>query len=325
VAQNGHVSTTDLVTGAFGYTGSRIAERLLADGRTVRTLSRRQLPDHPLAARVEAQPYDFSRRALADTLRGVDTLYVTYWMRFPRGGARWSPVVANVSALAQAATDAGVRRLVYISVSNAAHDAPTVYFRAKAEAEDAVRATGVSHAILRPTLLYGEGDILVNNMAWTLRRLPIFGVPGDGSYRVQPVYVEDVADLAVELGRGDAAAVVDAAGPEVFTFDELVRLVTRAVGSGARLIHLPPALVLAATRVIGLPMRDVVLTRDEIRELMAGLLASASEPTCPTRFSDWIGLRADSVGRRYSSELARNFRLRPPHRPRRWPSRCRPG
>jgi NADH dehydrogenase len=306
---NWAVSTTDLVTGAFGFTGSRIAQRLLDTGRSVRTLSRRRSPDHPLRERVAQLPSDFGAAALAEGLREVDTVYVSYWMRFPRGGATWPQTIDNVGGLAHAAAEAGVRRLVYISVANAAPDAPTAYFRAKAAAEDAVRAAGVSHAIVRPTLLYGEGDILINNMAWTLRRLPTFGVPGDGRYRVNPVYVDDVADLCVELGRSDKPAEVDASGPETFAFDELVRLVGRAVGHQRRLLHLPPALVLATTSVIGLAVRDVVLTRDEIRELMEELLTSPAAPTCPTRFSEWIASNGAQVGRRYESELARNFRL----------------
>jgi NADH dehydrogenase len=230
-------------------------------------------------------------------------------MRFPRGGATWTQTIDNVASLARAATEAGVRRLVYISVANAAHDAPTAYFRAKAAAEDAVTSAGVSHAIVRPTLLYGETDILINNMAWTLRRLPLFGVPGDGRYRVNPVYVGDVVDLCIELARDGDSQTVDAAGPETVAFDELVRLVGRAVGHQRRLVHLPPALVLATTSVIGLAVRDVVLTRDEIRELSGSLLTSSARPTCPTRFSDWLAAHGEQIGRRYSSELARNFRL----------------
>jgi uncharacterized protein YbjT (DUF2867 family) len=303
------MSTTDLVTGAFGFTGSRIAALLLADGRSVRTLSRRRSPDHPLSGRVEQLRYDFGADALRHGLRGVDTLYVTYWMRFPRGTATWPAMVENVDRLARAAAVSGVRRLVYISVSNAAHGASTAYFRAKAAAEDAVRGAGVSYAIVRPTLLYGEDDILINNMAWTLRRLPIFGVPGDGRYLVQPVYVGDVADLCVELGRASTSTRIDACGPETYAFDDLVRLVGRAIGRNPRLLHLPPLLVLATTRLIGVLVRDVVLTRDEIRELSEGLLKSATAPTCSTRFSQWVEQQATDVGRRYASELGRNFRL----------------
>ena len=309
------MSTTDLVTGAFGYTGSRIAERLLAAGRRVLTLTRREPGAHPLAGRVDRLPYDFSEAALAVALAGVDAVYVTYWMRFPRGGATWEELVDNIGRLARASAKAGVRRLVYFSVSNAAHDSSTAYFRAKASAEDVVRSAAgggdvsLSYAIVRPTLLYGESDILINNMAWTLRHLPVFGIPGNGDYRVQPVHVEDVADLCIDLGGSDEMREVFAAGPETFTFNELVALVRRTVRSRALVVHLPVPLVLATTRVIGLAVRDVVLTSDEIRELMESLLVSAAAPTGQTRLSDWLELHADSVGRRYSSELGRNFRL----------------
>lgn len=310
------MAATDLVTGAFGYTGSRIAKRLLERDRNVVTLTRRSPGTHPLAGRVRVAPYDFSAEALSRTLNGVETLYVTYWMRFPRGGATWEGLVANVARLARAATAAGVRRIVYVSVSNAAHDAPTAYFRAKAAAEDVVRsatadATSTSYAIIRPTLLYGPDDILINNLAWTLRRVPVFGVPADGRYRVQPVHVDDVAELALRLAaRDDAvAAETDASGPETLTFNEVVATVRAAVESRALVVHLPPPLVLASARAVGLLVRDVVLTGDEIRELMASLLASKEPATTTTRFTEWIAAHATEIGLRYSSELARNFRF----------------
>jgi uncharacterized protein YbjT (DUF2867 family) len=302
---------TDVVTGAFGFTGSRIAERLLAAGREVRTISRRRPGEHALAAQVSVEPYGYGEPdELRGRLAGVDTLYVTYWMRFPRGGVTFEPIVENVRRLVTAAAEAGVRRLVYISVSNAAHDSSTAYFRAKAQAEDIVRSAGVSHAIIRPTLLYGEGDILINNMAWTLRRLPVFGIPGDGQYRVQPVYVDDVADLAVEVGDGDGEVEMEAAGPETLSFDQLVNLVRAAVGSRCRVVHMPVGVVLAASRLMGFLLRDVVLTRDEVRELMESLLVSSTDaPLRPTRFAEWLESRGESVGRRWASELGRNYRL----------------
>jgi nucleoside-diphosphate-sugar epimerase len=303
------MSNRDLVTGAFGYTGSRISERLLGAGREVVTLTRRDPGGHPLGARVKRLPYDFGDEALAAALAGVDTVYVTYWMRFPRGDETWDEIVDNVARLARGAAKAGVRRLIYISVSNAAHDSSTAYFRAKARAEDAVRAAGVNYAIVRPTLLYGPGDILINNMAWTLRRLPAFGIVGDGRYRVQPVVVDDVADLCISLSSSDEAGEVDAAGPETLEFNEVVKIVRSAVGSRARLLHLPAPAVLAATRVIGLAVHDVVLTRDELRELTESLLVSNDQPTTPTKFSEWVAANANSIGRRWSSELGRNFRL----------------
>ena len=298
----------DLVTGAFGYTGSRIAERLLAAGREVATMTRRGPGAHPLENRVSRLPYDFHEQALAANLAGIDTAYITTWMRFPRGDATWEQMVDNIARLARASAAAGVRRLVYISVSNAAHDSSTAYFRAKATADDAVRAAGVSHAIVRPTLLYGPDDILINNMAWTLRRLPVFGIPGNGRYRVQPVLVDDVADLCIDLAQPTDDADVFAAGPETLTFDETVHLVRGAVRSRALLIHMPWPPVLLTTKMLGVLMKDVVLTRDEIKELTESLLVSSQEPTTPTKFSDWIAANAATIGRKWSSELERNFR-----------------
>ncbi|HUP82730.1 MAG TPA: NAD-dependent epimerase/dehydratase family protein [Candidatus Limnocylindria bacterium] len=307
--------STDLVTGAFGYTGSRIAERLLGQGRDVRTMSRRQSTGHALAGRVQAFPAEFDDANLDEALAGVDTVYATYWMRFPRGDETWDEMIANIARLARAARRQGVRRLVYFSVSNARHESTTPYFRAKAHAADHIRAAageGLSVAIVRPTLLYGPSDILINNMAWSLRKLPVFGIMGDGRYRVQPVHVNDVADLALRLGAGSDYQDVDAAGPETFTFDELVRVVKSAVGSRSLLIHMPVSVVLATTRLLGVLVRDVVLTRDETRELMESLLVSASEPSgnTPMRFSEWIVANGQTVGRRWSSELGRNFRIR---------------
>jgi NADH dehydrogenase len=298
----------DLVTGAFGYTGSRIAERLIDAGREVVTMTRRAPGTHPLETRVGRIPYEFHEEKLAENLAGVDTVYVTLWMRFPRGSSTWAEMVDNVARLARASASAGVRRLLYVSVSNAAHDSTTPYFRAKAAAEDAVRASGVSYAIVRPTLLYGPTDILINNMAWTLRRLPVFGIPGDGRYRVQPVLVDDVADLCISLAHTVETTEVFACGPETLEFRDIVRVVREAVRSRALVIHLPPPLVLVATRFIGVLVRDVVLTRDEIRELTESLLVSPEPPTTPTKFSDWIAANAATIGRRYSSELERNFR-----------------
>jgi nucleoside-diphosphate-sugar epimerase len=298
----------DLVTGAFGYTGSRIAERLLASGRDVVTLTRRAPGTHPLEGRIGRLPYDFEEQNLAVNLAGIDTVYVTYWMRFPRGDATWEQLVQNVSQLARASAAAGVRRLIYVSVSNAAHNSSTAYFRAKAAADDAVRTAGLSYAIVRPTLLYGPNDILINNMAWTLRRLPVFGIPGDGRYRVQPVLVDDVADLCIALAQQTDNADVFAAGPETLTFNEIVGLVRAAVRSRALVLHMPWPPVLLTTRLLGLIVGDVVLTRDEIKELTESLLVSPTEPTTPTKFSEWITANSATIGRRWSSELERNFR-----------------
>jgi uncharacterized protein YbjT (DUF2867 family) len=301
--------TTDAVTGATSYTGRFIAERLVAAGRSVVDLTRTPHIPHPLGEAATSAPLDFDHPdRLAETLDGVDTLYNTFWIRFERGPITHAWAIERSRILFAAAQQAGVRRIVHISVINASPDAPTVYFRAKATAEEALIGSGVSYAVVRPTVTFGPGDILLNNLAWTLRRLPIFGIPGDGRYPIQPVHVHDIAEIAVRAGSLNETMVVDAAGPDIFTFREFVALVRETIGSRTWVIPMPVGAALLAARVIGLGVRDVVLTRDEVAELQARLMCSAAAPTGTIRLADWLAANADGLGRRWSSELDRHFR-----------------
>jgi NADH dehydrogenase len=299
------VSDLDVVTGAFSYTGRHIARRLLVDGRRVRTLTRRRNP----ASALEQAPLQFAdRRALVESLRGSDTLYNTYWIRFEHGDSTFAGAVDNTRRLFDAAAEAGVRRIVHISVTNASEDSPLPYFRGKAVLERELRESGRSHAIVRPTLVFGSLDILVNNVAWLLRRLPVFLLSGDGRYRVQPVSAHDVASLAVEAAAEDADAALDAAGPEVYTFAELVRLVGLATGARRPLVRMPAPVVLRLGDLVGRTRRDVLLTREELAGLRASLLVSHEPPRARESFREWVAANADGLGRRYVSELARNYR-----------------
>jgi NADH dehydrogenase len=244
---------------------------------------------------------------LVAALRGVDTLYNTYWVRFPRGPISFERAVSETAVLLAAAREAGIRRLVHISVVNADSFTATAYFRAKATVERMVAASGISHAIVRPTLTVGPGDILVNNLAWALRRLPVLGIPGDGRYLVQPVHVEDVARVAIEAGAATITLRLDAAGPETFAHRDLVGVIHKAVRSHARIVGLPPVIVAASAHLLGRVVHDVVLTRDEIQELMGGVLVSKDAPTGRISVADWVLSNGDRLGRHYSSELARNY------------------
>ena len=249
------VSELHVVTGAFSYTGRYIAEELLGRGRRVRTLTRRPPdPSHPLAASVEAAPFVFDDSLVA-TLRGADTLYNTYWVRFERGAVTFDGAVANLRRLFEAAERAGVRRVVHVSVANPSLESPYPYFRGKAQTEDALRLVGVSHAIVRPTLVFGPEDILVNNIAWGLRHVPVYLIPGDGQGEVQPVSVRDTASICVEAGGRDANVTLDAAGPDRWTYDDFVRLIARAVGSRARIRQLRASHSRRRTRGRAVPAR----------------------------------------------------------------------
>ncbi len=305
----------DVVTGAFGFTGRYIAQRLLAAGRAVRTLTGRPQLQNSAAdsfgGQVVALPFSFDRpEVLAENLRGVTTLYNTYWVRFDSGTVTFDAAVENSRRLVQAAQAAGVRRLVQISITNPSTDSPLPYFRGKALVEQAIRDSGISYAIVRPALVFGEGDILLNNIAWALRKFPVFPVAGDGQYRVQPVYVADLADLAVAAAAAPENTVFDAVGPEAYTFDEFVRLVANKIGSHRRLVHVPPAVALALARGIGWAVRDVTLTREEIAGLAANLLVSAEPPRGATRFSHWLEQYGGNLGAAYASELDRHYRRR---------------
>ena len=299
----------DVVTGAFSFTGRAIAEELLDRGRKVRTLTRRDAPGDPLAARIERAELQFrDQERLRRALDGIDTLFNTYWVRFAHGVTTFGRAVENTRLLLRAARAAGVRRVVHVSVTNPSLASPLPYFRGKAEVERDVAASGLSYAIVRPTLVFGPRDILVNNIAWGLRRSPVFPIANDGSYRVQPVSVEDTATICVDAAGGEENLVLDAAGPETISYDELVRLVAAAVGSNARIVYLPSPVVLALARATGTVRRDVLLTAEELAGLQASLLVSDLPPLGRASFSSWVAANGEALGRGYVSELARNFR-----------------
>lgn len=296
------------VTGAFSYSGKYIARRLLDQGHEVLTLTGHPDRPDPFGGRVKAFPLDFDETCLARSLQGVDTLYNTYWIRFDQGGNTQPLAVERTQALVRAARAAGVRRMVHVSITNPSADSPLPYFWGKAANERAVRESGLSYAILRPTVLFGTEDILINNIAWLLRRFPFFGQIGDGQYRLQPVFVDDLAALAVEAGGREEDLVWDAVGPDIFTFDELVRLIGETIGRPRPILHLPPRLALTAAQLISLFVRDVVLTPEEVDGLTAGLLVSSEAPRGTTRLADWLEANRSTVGMRYASELRRHFK-----------------
>lgn len=298
----------DVVTGATGYTGKYITRLLLGQGRRVKSLTGHLNRQNPFDGRVEMIPYNFDApQALAASLEGATTLYNTCWVRFSHGGSTFDTAVRNTQVLLQAAKAAGVKKIVHVSIANPDTQSPLPYYRGKAVLEAAVMTSGLDYAILRPTVIFGTEDILINNIAWLLRKFPVFPIAGTGTYRIQPIFAEDMASLAVRAGQGGTNTVLDAVGPEVFTFEELVRLLAKIVGSRARIVHVPPAVLLAASKLVGSLVGDVLLTREEIDGLMAGLLVSARPPTGVTRLSDWVERHQDTVGIRYASEIKRHF------------------
>ncbi len=300
------IDRTVLITGAFGFTGGAIRRRLQARGLALRTLTD-HAPADPGEVRVFPHAFD-DPGELARSLEGVDTLYNTYWVRFARGSVTYERAVENSVRLFEAARAAGVGRLVHVSIANPSPDSALPYYRGKAQVESALIRSGLSYAIVRPTVLFGDAGLLINNIAWLLRRLPLFVIPGRGDYRIQPAHVDDLAALAIECGDRTDDLVLDAVGPETYRYADLVDMLRETVKSRARIVSLPPGLALGLGRLLGWLLRDVLITREEIVGLCDDLLVSRGPPTCKTSLHDWLLRNREQVGARYLSELARHYR-----------------
>jgi NADH dehydrogenase len=301
-----------MITGAFGLSGRYIAQRLLRQSVVVETLTNTR-PRLDAAGvdifggRVAAHPLNFAdAEALTRSLQGTTVLYNTYWVRFDHKRFTHEQAVRNTFTLFEAAKRAGVRRIVHVSITNADAASDLPYFRGKGQIEDFLRRLGVAHSIVRPAVLFGDNAILLNNIAWMLRRLPVFAIFGDGRYRLEPIHVDDLAALMVEHGtRTEDSVTLDAKGPESYEYRELVQIIGKAIGCERRLASLPPSVAYTIGRLLGAITKDVVITREEIRGLMAGLLATATPPTAPTRLSAWLADNTHWLGKMYQNERAR--------------------
>ncbi len=294
------------VTGAFGYSGRYIAKRLLQAGHRVITLTNSLKRENPFGEQVRAFPFHFDQPdRLQESLQGVDVLINTYWVRFDHALFSHREAVTNTKILFRAAKSAGVRRIVHVSITNPDLASDLPYFYGKAELELDLKSLGVSFCILRPTVLFGKEDVLINNIAWSLRHLPVFGVFGSGDYKLQPIHVDDLAAAAVEKAAGEGNEVVNAIGPETFTYRELAEVIQRALGLKRVIVGVPPELGYWSCRLVGLWVRDVVITREEIRGLMEGRLYVDAPPLGATRLTEWINRHKETLGRHYISEMVR--------------------
>ncbi|HEY5118306.1 MAG TPA: NAD-dependent epimerase/dehydratase family protein [Anaerolineales bacterium] len=298
----------NVVTGSFGFIGRHITQRLLARGQTVLTITTHPDKPNPFGSEVEALPYAFDYpKELEASLRGADVLYNTYWIRFEYGEMTYARALYNTATLFECARKAGVKRIVHIGVTGSSESSPLPYYRSKAAQERLLREAGVPYGIVRPTLVFGEGDILVNNIARLMRVFPVFPIFGDGRYEVQPVHVDDVADLALICTQAPGSGMVDAIGPERFAFKDFLRLIAENIRPRIFFVPMPPAVAIAFGRVIGRALGDVLLTADELRGLMQGLLTSRQTPIGKIVFSEWLQANREKIGKSYASEIKRHY------------------
>jgi NADH dehydrogenase len=299
----------NIVTGAYGYMGKYITRRLLAQGKQVKTLTNHPHRSNEFGDKVQALPFNFDRYAdLVASLQGATTLYNTYWVRFNYGSTRFDQGVENTRTLFKAAKEAGVKRFVHTSILKPDPNSPLPYYKGKGQLEEALKQSGLSYAILQPTVVFGLEDVLINNIAWLVRRFPLFGVPGNGEYQLQPIFVEDIADIAVEAGQSTVDQTIETIGPEIYSFNALVKLIADKLHKRVKIFHAPPKLALLMSQFISIFVRDVILTQEEVDGLMANLLVSTNPPTGRTHLSEWLEQNADVVGKQYASEVGRHFR-----------------
>ena len=296
------------ITGAFSYSGKYITEELLAAGHEVITLTGNPQRSNPFNGKVAAFPFHFDDpEKLVEVLRGVDTLINTYWVRFDHGETTFLRAVSNTRTLFRCAKQAGVKRVVHVSITNPNTQSKLPYFWGKAILEEDLIASGISYAILRPTVIFGKEDILINNIAWFLRRFPVFTLPGDGEYRLQPIYVADLAKLAAEQAAGREDVIINAIGPESFTFREMLEMIKAATAARTLLIPSPPGLARWLSALVGRLVNDVILTDQEVIGLMEGRLYVDAPPAGETRLTDWVHDHRETLGKRYANELTRHY------------------
>lgn len=306
-ANNGNGGTV-VITGAFSYTGKYATRLLLSRRYRIRTLTYHPERVNPFGDKVQVFPYNFGDpEQLMQSLLGASTLINTYWVRFPRGTSTFETAVQNTRTLIRAAKSAGVKRIVHVSIANPSLESNLGYYKGKAQLEQAVVESCLCYTILRPTVIFGLEDILINNIAWFVRRFPVFGIPGDGRYRIRPIYVEDMARLIADAVERRENAVLDAVGPETYTFEELVRQIAAQLRRRTRLVHLPMPVAYVSTLLTGWLVGDVVLTWEEYKGLMGNLLAPEGPSTGEICLSQWLAENREHIGSHYASEVARHY------------------
>lgn len=300
----------DVVTGAFSYSGKAIAAELIASAGQVPTITGR--PGRaPEGSPIDIRPLDFDDPVgLVESLSGATALY-TYWVRFAHDRTNREQAVANSRALFHAARRAGVQRIVHVSITHPSIDSPFPYLPGKALAERALAEIDVPYAIVRPAILFGGDSVLVNNIAWLPRRLPVFAIGDRGRYQIRPVHTDDPARLCVEKGAERHDSMTDAVGPERPTFVEIVTSIRDALRSRARIVHEPGPTVPVLSRLLSLALRDVLLTGEEYQAMAAGLADTDGPATAPTALSGWLAGHSCELGLHDANELHRHFRSSP--------------
>lgn len=303
----------NLVTGAFSYSGKYIADELLKYDHKIKTLTGHPDEESINFDKIDIFPYNFENYSeLVTSLTGVTTFINTYWIRFPQKDITWDDVVSNSKILFDACKEAGVKKIIHLSVTNPSLNSPYPYFKGKAEVEDYLTSLDISYTIIRPALTFEDGDILLNNIAWLLRRSPLFGIFGDGKFMIQPISQLDLSKVVVShiYDGKDTREIIDAIGPETHEFQDIIKMLNSATNSKTLILKFPGVLYWIPylfSKIVGFFMKDTLLTRNEIGALKDNLLLTNSLPVADTSFKDWVSKNGDKLGSEYAHEINRHY------------------
>ncbi len=294
------------VTGAFGYSGKYVAKILLKKNIKVMTLTNSMHKNNPFGGKIEVKPLDFKNQLnLEKSLIGTNTLINTYWVRFNHKKFNHNKAVENSKILFNSAKNAGVNKIVHVSITNPNIKSELEYFKGKAELENYLKNIKIKHSIVRPAVLFGGKDILINNIAWMIRKLPVMGVFGKGDYKIQPIYVKDFAEILVKESLNSENKIINAIGPESFTYIELIKTIMQIIEIKKPVLKVRPVIAYIVGKIIGKIKNDVTITKPEIRGLMQNLLYVNSAPTGKTKLTDWAKQNKKTIGKKYANELSR--------------------
>lgn len=298
------------ITGALGFTGKYIAKQLIEKGYTVQTLTNSQGRPNPFGDKLKILPLDFNNEIeLVSSLQGTDVLYVTYWVRFVYKSKNltflYSQGEENTKKLFDAAKKAGVKRIVYVSISNPDEKLPYEYFYRKARIEKYLMGLGVSYAILRPCVLFGHEDILFNNITWVIRNFHLFPSFSAKECKIQPIFVDDLATLITESAQKNEDMLIDACGPETFHYKDLAKTIRKILNVKCLIFSVPKSWIYYSGKIISMFTGDQILTRDEMNALCEGLMYSRNPPLAPTRFTEWLKENKKTFGKHYANETKR--------------------
>jgi uncharacterized protein YbjT (DUF2867 family) len=255
-----------LVTGASGFVGRHAVARLLLGGHSVRAVisqrpgAEKELPDSG-GRQIDVRRGDVRKpESLRGAFDGIDAVIHTVAIPTERGQRFADVNVAGVAHVVAEARRAGVGRIVHMSALGANPTSPYPYLRSKGEGQAIVTGSGISHVVLQPSLLFGEGDDFFPRLKFSLL-FPLVPVPGDGKSRFQPVHVDDIAQaLVAAVERPDISGVHEVGGAEPVTYDEMLAEAMRGAGKRRPTLHVPVPLMKPPAFLMGLVMPDPPVT-----------------------------------------------------------------